>query len=251
MKLNYPKKRAITPGIVLLLLLFSIPFSSLHSQVDEDQLGAWYMYFWNSRIKQSNWGIQGDYQLRNWNVAGDLEQILLRTGLTYTPPKTKVKFTAGYGWIATGTPGDATTLVKENRIYQEALIPHRVGNRFYLTHRFRFEQRFVHGQDFRTRGRYNLFLNVPFNRKDLKQGAVYLALYHELFMNGQRDIGDGRTVEIFDRNRAYMAIGYSIFDNLRVQVGYMQQTTDNWSKGQLQLSLHHKFQLGKDNPATL
>jgi hypothetical protein len=110
-----------------------------------------------------------------------------------------------------------------------------------LTHRYRFEQRWVQGQDMRTRFRYNLFLNIPFNQDDLKAGAIYLALYNELFINGQRDIGNGNTVEIFDRNRAYLALGYSITDKLRTQLGYMEQTTNSVSKGQLQVSLHQSF----------
>ncbi|MEM7036965.1 MAG: DUF2490 domain-containing protein, partial [Bacteroidota bacterium] len=183
----------------------------------------------------------GDFQHRNWNILGDLEQLLLRSGVTYKPKSANVKFTLGYGFIRTGTPGDSKDAVIEHRIYQEALLPHAVGPRFKLTHRFRFEQRFVENQDFRTRFRYNLFVNVPLNKKDLSPGAVYLALYNELFINAQRDIGNGATVELFDRNRTYGALGYSIIPGLRAQLGYMQQTTNGWSKGQLQVSLHHKF----------
>ena len=84
-------------------------------------------------------------------------------------------------------------------------------------------------------------MNVPLNRDNLKKGAVYLSLYNEIFINGERDIGGGREVEIFDRNRLYGAIGYSLRDSLRVQFGYMHQKTDNVSKGQIQLSLHHGF----------
>lgn len=55
------------------------------AQTNEDKLGAWYMYFFNTPFKESSWGIQGDIQYRNWNIAGDLEQLLLRGGITYTP----------------------------------------------------------------------------------------------------------------------------------------------------------------------
>ena len=40
---------------------------------------------------------------------------------------------------------------------------------------------------------------------------------------------------------AYAALGYVIKNGLRVQLGIMNQTTDNQGKNQLQLSLHHKF----------
>ncbi|MEL6804854.1 MAG: DUF2490 domain-containing protein, partial [Bacteroidota bacterium] len=129
----------------------------------------------------------------------------------------------------------------ENRIYQEALFSNKIGSRFLLTHRFRYEQRWVADQDLRTRYRYMLFLNIPFNKTDLSKGAIYLALYNELFINGQRDIGNGRSVEIFDRNRTYLGLGHSLSDRLRVQLGWMNQTTDAWAKGQAQFSAHHTF----------
>ena len=198
------------------------------------------MYFWNTTVKESPWGFQGDVQFRNWDLGGDLEQLLLRGGITFKPKGQPAKFTLGYGNITTGAYGDASTTTSESRIYQEALIPQKILQRVHLTHRYRFEQRFVENQDFRTRFRYNIFVNIPFNRSTLEPGAVYLALYNELFINGERSTGVG-TVELFDRNRAYAAIGYSIRKGLRTQVGYMQQTTNTWSKGQLQVSLHHKF----------
>lgn len=222
------------------LFISLITFNS-SAQVDEDQTGAWYMYFWNTTFKESKFGLQGDIQYRNWDLIGDLEQLLLRGGLTYVPENTNVKFTLGYAHITTGDFGDSNESFAESRIYQEALLPQQVGSRFYLTHRFRYEQRWVEEQDLRTRFRYNLFLNVPLNQPNLNKNAIYLALYNELFINGERGIGNGRSVQLFDRNRFYSALGYSLQDNLRLQLGYMEQTTDTWSKGQLQLSLHHTF----------
>jgi len=70
---------------------------------------------------------------------------------------------------------------------------------------------------------------------------VYVALYNELFINGQRDIGDGRVVEIFDRNRMYLGMGYMLNPNMKFQLAWMNQITDTQNKGQLQLSMHHKF----------
>ena len=226
-----------------IFLIGALVFSSapLKSQdVDGDQLGAWYMLFVSKKFGDSKIGLQGDYQFRFWDLGSDLEQILLRTGLTYRP-NDDIMLTLGYGYIATGQFGESTETSSESRIYQEALIPQRVGSRFLLTHRLRYEQRFVEGQDFRTRYRYNLFMNVPFNSTSLEKHTIYLALYNEIFINGQLDIGEGRTVQYFDRNRTYLGLGYNILNNLRVQAGWMQQTTVNWTKGQLQASLHHSW----------
>lgn len=226
--------------IAFILMALSINVSA-QSGPDEDQLGAWYMYFFNKKFGDSQFGIQGDYQFRFWDLGSDLEQILLRTGATYRPKNADILFTLGYANITTGTFGESDDNFVENRIYQEALFTQKIGSRFLLTHRLRYEQRWVEDQDFRTRYRYNLFLNVPFNNTELSKNTVYLALYNEIFINGQREIGDDRTVEYFDRNRTYLGMGYGLRDNLRMQVGWMKQTTANWSKGQLQLSLHHNF----------
>ena len=211
------------------------------AQINEDKLGAWYMYFFNTNFKESNWGVQGDIQYRNWNVGGDLEQLLLRAGLTYSPKSSPIKFTMGYVNITTGAYGSRSTTTTESRIYQEALFPVKFGKRIYTNHRFRYEQRFVENQDFRTRYRYNLFLNVALNKAEMAPKTLYAAFYNELFINGQRSIGNGNNVEYFDRNRFYAGLGYIISNKIKVQLGVMNQTTNNWSKNQLQISLHHKI----------
>lgn len=223
--------------LILVIVTFTLPS---FSQVDESQTGAWYMYFFNHQFKDSQFGIQGDFQYRDWQGLGDMEQLLLRSGFTYIPKETNIKFTLGFANITSGVPGCNDDTSNENRIYQEVLFPSKFG-RFFLTHRFRYEQRFVENQDFRTRYRYNLFLNIPINNKELSPKTIYAALYNELFINGQQDIGDGREVELFDRNRTYLGMGYVLDKNIRFQLGWMNQKTDNWGKGQLQLSMHHNF----------
>jgi hypothetical protein len=223
--------------LLLIALLFSC--NSLFSQ--EDQLGSWYMYFFTTKFKESKFGIQGDIQYRNNNIISDLEQLLLRTGLTYNPKNTNVTLTLGVANITTGVFGDSNETSNENRIYQEALLPQKVGERIYLTHRFRYEQRFVENQDFRTRYRYNIFMNIPINKKALTKNAIYVAFYNELFINGEKNIGNNRRVNVFDRNRFYSGLGYGITDKLRVQTGYMNHTLENFSKNQLQFSIHHNF----------
>jgi hypothetical protein len=228
--------------ISLLLTLFFFAIKSIAQNPDEEQLGAWYMYFWNTSFKNSNWGLQGDYQYRDWRGFGDREQLLLRTGVTYKPSASNIKFTLGYGNITTGKYGtDVDTPLPEHRIYQEALFGQSILSKLLLTHRVRYEQRFVENQDFRTRYRYNLFINIPFKGNTLDKKTTYFAFYNELFINGERAIGDGKEVQFFDRNRTYFGLGYVLQKNIRFQLGWMQQTTVNWQKNQLQISMHHKF----------
>lgn len=230
----------ILKSIFLAFTLLAILPSAGHSQVDGDQMGAWYMYFWNAKLGTKKLGLQGDVQFRNWNIAGDLEQLLLRGGLTYRATD-QTLLTLGYAHITTGEFGDGDATTSESRVYQEALLSHKISKRVLLRHRFRYEQRWVVEQDFRTRYRYNLFLTIPLTAKLMEAGGVYLSLYNELFINGQKDIGAGSTVAIFDRNRIYGAIGYIVRSGLNIQLGTMKQTTNSWSKNQLQLSVHSTF----------
>ncbi len=237
------RKKSLNSIVLFCLLCFFIGLQGQASagEVDEDQLGAWYMYFWSTRLKESRFGFQGDVQYRNYDLIGDLEQLLVRGGLTYDPKAIPVKFTLGYVYVLSGEFGSNTNTTIENRIYQEALIPQKPGGRFHLNHRFRFEQRWVEKENFRTRYRYGLFINVALNGTELTKGTFYYSFYNELFINGEQDIGDGEEVALFDRNRLYNAIGYCISDKLRFQGGYMYQITDGVNKGQIQLGLHHSF----------
>ena len=225
----------------LLIIFLSLGCLNLQAQVDESETGAWYMYFYKFSFDDSLFGLQGDFQYRDWQILGDREQLLLRSGLTYSPEDSDWLFTFGFANITSGTPGDSDSTTSENRFYQEALLPVEIGERFLFSHRLRYEQRFAEGQDFRTRYRYNLFLNIPLNHTSLVENTVYLAFYNEIFVNGQRDIGNGRSVDWFDRNRLYLGVGYVIGHGSRVQLGWMNQTTNNWEKGQLQFSLHQSF----------
>jgi hypothetical protein len=232
----------MTRNLAALMLCLTVSSATYSQQgPDEEQLGAWYMFFLNKQFKNSRFGIQGDYQFRFWNFGSDLEQILLRTGATYSPKNADILFTLGYANISTGAFGESTQTSMEHRMYQEALFPQKIGSRFLLTHRLRAEQRWVEGQDFRTRYRYNLFLNIPFNDTKLDKGVFYAALYNEIFINGETDIDEGRSVQLFDRNRSYIGVGYGIRKNMRVQLGWMRQTTVNWGKNQAQFSMHYNF----------
>lgn len=211
------------------------------AQVDQGQLGAWYTYAWTDRFENSSFGWQGDVQQRLWDVDGDLEQTLVRVGGTWQPADSKVRYTFGTAHIRSGAFGDSSADSEEVRLYQEAFVPQTIGERLLFSHRFRLEQRWVEGQDERNRLRYFLGLNIPLNQTTLGKGTVYVALYNELFVNLEQDIGSNRKVDYFDRNRAYAALGYSISDRTRFQFGYMWQENEFFGKGQLQLNLFQNF----------
>jgi len=224
-----------------LLLLLCIP-NNTNAQSNPDEMGAWYIYIFNTRFKKDSlWGIQGDIQHRNYNIIGDLQQLLIRGGLTYMPKESPLKLTLGYGYISNGSQGDVIETLIEHRIYQESSFPVKLGKGVFSNHRFRYEIRFVENQDFRTRYRYSVFLNIPLNNLIIEPNTVYLSLYNEVFVNGQRKIGNGKTVSFLDRNRLYGSLGYVFSKGLKMQFGMMRQTSNKFGKNQIQLSIHHSF----------
>lgn len=222
--------------LVFLLAFFS--FSKSCFAQESSDLGAWYIYFGNFRFAESPWAIHGEAQYRNHNLIGDLEQMLLRTGLQYNLNNDAVSFLAGYGSISTETEGEPTLAFHENRLYQEVILRQKVGKVGFM-HRFRYEQRWIENLDFKTRFRYAIFVNVPINSIELgEKGSWYIQAYDELFINGEK-LND--MVEYFDRNRLYLGLGYRVVKNLSFQLGIMEQTTDSHSKTYLQLTAFHQL----------
>lgn len=222
----------------LSILFFTCLFCFSAIAQEESDLGSWYMYFGNFRFSESPLAIHGEVQYRNNNILGDLEQLLLRTGLQYNLKSGQASFLAGYASITTGIPGEASETFHENRIYQEVILRQKLG-KVGLMHRYRYEQRWIADADFRTRFRYAIFVNVPLNKRDLaEKGALYVQIYDEIFLNGEKLTENS---QYFDRNRIYLGLGYRTSTKLALQFGIMEQTSNSMSKTQLQFSAFHQI----------
>ena len=143
--------------------LFMFGISSLNAQ--KSDLGAWYMYFGNNKIsKKLNW--HNEIQYRNFDAGGDLEQLLIRTGIGYDLTENNNNILLGYGFILSKPyiNGEKTDNI-EHRIFQQYITKQKFG-RFNIQHRYRLEERFLE-VDFRMRFRYFLGFNIPINNKEL------------------------------------------------------------------------------------
>ena len=79
----------------LLIILFLINIFSVKSQ--ENNIGNWLIYFGNKDLNSSlNW--HHEIQHRNYNILGELEQLLVRTGLGYNVNENN-NILLGYGFI--------------------------------------------------------------------------------------------------------------------------------------------------------
>lgn len=206
---------------VFLLLPLSI------SAQDSD-LGNWLIYIGSKKL-DSKWNIHHEVQYRNYNAIGDLEQLLLRTGVGYTLSEGN-NLLLGYGFIHSqnyvgGT--DEKANVDEHRIFQQFITKQKIG-KVGLQHRYRFEQRFVE-DDFKMRFRYFLGLSLPFSATS----PLYASAYNEIFLNTEN--------KIFDRNRLYTGLGYKLNDKLKVELGYMTQFFGEASRDQVNMLLFANF----------
>jgi hypothetical protein len=208
----------------LLLLIF---FSPLIITAQESEVGNWLIYIGNKKLNSKvDW--HHEVQYRNYNFVGDLEQLLLRTGIGYNLSEQNNNILVGYGFIQSEPYLDGLnvkTRIDEHRIYQQ-FIHRQSFSRFALQHRLRFEQRFIE-RDFKTRFRYFISANVPLHFKKKIASSLYLSVYNELFIDTS-----GRS---FDRNRIYAGLGYKFSRYIRSEIGLMNQSSNSKSRNQFNL----------------
>lgn len=216
---------------VLIAVYFILTTQELKSQPSE--FGNWFIYFGNHSFK-TKWNWHSEVQARNYNFAGDLEQLLLRTGIGYnlTPKNNNVLL--GYAYIRSEnyvTGSNVKSVSEEHRIFQQFITKQNFG-RVYLQHRYRIEERFIK-DIFKLRFRYFFAINIPINSKEMQARAFYFSAYNEVFVNSEN--------EVFDRDRWYFAMGYNINANLRVEAGFMEQMFSGRQRNQLQIALFNNI----------
>nr|WP_315150527.1 DUF2490 domain-containing protein [uncultured Flavobacterium sp.] len=213
---------------IQLLSLLSVFFIATNVNAQDSEVGNWFLYFGNQKIN-NRWNFHNEVQYRNYNFAGDLEQLLLRTGIGYNLSENNNNILLGYAYIHSepyiaGTDDKSKT--DEHRIFQQFITKQQFG-RVNIQHRYRFEQRFIE-DDYKMRLRYFLSLNVPINKKEMEKNAIYASAYNEIFINTEGPA-------YFDRDRIYGGIGFCFNKSLKMEVGVMSQILTNSSRTQFQI----------------
>lgn len=208
---------------VILALLVSALFYNV-SLAQSPKLGSWYNYF-GSMIIGSRFNLHHEVQYRNYNAIGDIEQLLLRTGIGYDLTENNNNVLLGYGFIYSENyqgSSDIKTDNKEHRIFQQFITKQQFG-RLNMQHRFRIEERII-ANDVKFRGRYFLGMNIALNHSEMIDKTLYISSYDEVFLNRYESHFDGQYNSIdFDRNRAYAGLGFKFNKNIKVELAYMNQ----------------------------
>ncbi len=215
-------KRCLKTKITLLVVLVCFPLLSFSQ---DNNLGNWLIYIGSKKLN-NKWNLHHEVQYRNYDAVGDLEQLLLRTGLGYTFNEGKSNVLLGYGYILSENyvgDTDEKVSVNEHRIFQQFISKQKIGS-VGLSHRYRFEQRFVE-DDFKMRFRYFLAFKIPFKTKEKELSKFYLSAYNEIFLNTESSV--------FDRNRVYGGLGYTVSKGLRLELGYMNQFFETSGRDQV------------------
>ena len=217
--------------IKYILFIVTIFLSLNFSYAQKTDTGNWWMYFGNQAINEK-WNWHNEVQYRNYDFVGDLQQLLLRTGIGYNLTENNNNVLLGYAYITSKNylpTSDKKATVNEHRIFQQFITKQNFG-RTFIQHRFRVEERFIK-DDFQVRFRYLLGLNIPLNKSKMEKNAFYFSTYNEIFING-----DSPT---FDRDRLYVALGYVINKNFRVEAGFMRQIQEHTGRNQFQIGIYN------------
>lgn len=195
------------------------------------QRNAWYNYFGNHPVGE-RWGLHLEGQWRREGAGERWMQLLLRQGVDFHA-NPSVTLTVGYGYIRTYPYGGypAAAMFPEHRIWQQTLVRHKVGRRVGMQHRYRLEQRNIgemrvaparapERARWRYENRFRYLVRTDFRLTE-KGGRPdwYVAAYDEMMVNFGRNVA----ANVFDQNRAYLALGKALNATTRVEAGYMNQ----------------------------
>ena len=237
---------------VLFLLCLFLSQAGLAQTVKKNYVknnNAWFMYFGDHKFS-SKLGLHVEAQLRRNDVINKPQQFLLRTGLNYHL-NDNAFLTVGYCFVETYPYGDLPVKASfpENRFWEQLQIKTQVKS-IEWTNRLRLEQRFsklpvLVGANyepgtavFTNRFRILNILSIPLKGKSITDKSFYISCFDEVFINFGKQVA----LNVFDQNRAYLALGYKIKNLGRLEMGYMFQSIQ---KGNVvNIEQNHTLQLG-------
>ena len=219
-------------NVLLLLFLSALTATAASGQT---QQSGWVASVNTFKINDQ-FSFYFDAQARSTDNLRDVQSLILRPGINYhINPHLFV--TAGYAFIPSRrVVGEAAGLLAEHRIWLQGQYNH-AAKRVAVSHRLRFEQRFIptavaRGRDVESDGfrdarrlRYSIRNILPLVKERPFNKGFFLSLQDEVFANvGDKSAVNGR---VFDQNRLLLGVGYRLPNKLDFEVGYLNQYVKN------------------------
>lgn len=147
----------------------------------------------------------------------------MRPGIGYQITKNQ-GIAVGYAYLGNRSREDGMQQYEpENRISEQYQVEHDIKT-IEISHRFRFEQRFLNEQDgriFSQRLRYYIWGQIPLKRDTAFNKGLYAALQDEIFVNVQNQ--EKVSGSFLDQNRFYGGFGYRFSKRFELETGYLLQ----------------------------
>ena len=207
------------------------PARAQTSPVESTRHSMWLVYGGDHPITDRV-GLVFDSQLRLTGDGDHERQLLVRPGISYAFGH-RVKLSTGYTLMASRDDAHdpLTPTTPEHRAWLSAQLAHDLGP-VSFAHRYRYEHRWLPGIRVDDAGaptgetrvtaerlRYSLKATVPLST--LGSHVLYFAASDEVFASFGGYAGD----LAFDQNRASMAVGMRLSPTLRLEAGYMLQSS--------------------------
>ena len=228
MKGRHLRLRRRLATIILMFSPFWMMSGNIRAEDAEDKLGNWIGV--NSTVRFSDhWSIFGQGELRLWEPASNLNEILWRLAGHYDINPIAM---VGLGYVRVDTwpydDDDESGRERiENRFYQQFAL-RQTWARAKFEHRFRLEQRWFPKKDadsYSNRGRYRLQVTIPLNHETIQPGAYFINTFNETFIN-------------FDG-------GHQFTPASNLQLGLLWQARSSTDFFRLQFYYTHNFDLRK------
>lgn len=215
------RRRAVIPAIAAACAAPLAPLAAQGPWPATHQAATWVVLTVETPVAPRA-AIWFDANWRRMGLGGRPQQLLLRPGILFTLAP-GVQSGGGYAYIATAPYGalPADAPLREHRTWQQLLLTHPAG-RFTVSHRYRWEQRWIAPVDAGGLGDF-----------DYQQRARYL-------LRAQRPVGAGTKAHIafaqnevllpvghagsagrFTQNRFAVGVGLRMGEGRRLDVGYM------------------------------
>lgn len=212
----------------LALLMVTAPRVAMAQRQTFTNTNAWFIINADVALNEK-WAVLFDASSRRSGTFDEPMAYFVRGAVAYELTD-HVRAAVGANWSRTYPYGETPIAypTTERRVWQQLQVGHAIG-RLDLSHRYRLEQRFRGRRDDpdidhidhwerSSRFRYQVRATLPLSGDDIEPGEAYVSAANEIFIG----IGGKVAYNIFDQDRATIALGYRMTRNWRTEVGFLE-----------------------------